>query len=96
MRTLFVGDIVRLKVGMLGKDIGVRGVVYEEYDIGDGPGVSVIFGNGEHDGFSVEEQSEFLEKVDHSMALEGYVFTNVMKLSQHFRSGVFNITKEGA
>lgn len=87
---LRVGDVVRLKTGCLGNLAGHLGVVYEEYDLGEGPGVSVIFVNGEYDGFSPRDQGAFLHQVGHDEACENYKFTNVMKLSQDFRAGVFN------
>ena len=93
MRKMFVGDIVILKVPMLGNPAGAHGVVYEEYDLGSGPGASVIFSNGEYDGFSVDEQDRFLTKVHHSEILAEYQFTNVMTLSSHFEAGVFDAIK---
>jgi len=43
-----------------------------------------------YDGFDLEEQKLFLEKVAFSKELSGYRFMNVMKLSQDFDRGVFN------
>ncbi len=88
-RTMFTGDQVLLKVEMLGKKPGAVGVVYEEYDIGAGPGVSVIFSNGEFSGFADWEQEEFLEKAGHDEVLACYSFQNVHLLQEHFRAGVF-------
>jgi hypothetical protein len=85
-----MGDIVVLKLGMLGNATGAHGVVYEEYNFGDGPGVGVIFSNGNYDGFSTDEQDEFLERVGHSDVLAEYQFTNVTVLSRHFDCGVFD------
>lgn len=64
--------------------------MYETYSDFEGRGTacSVIFENGEYDGFSVRDQQEFFEyvkDVDFS-----YNFTNVMKLSRDFDSGLFN------
>ena len=56
MKNLLVGMVVTLKVPCLGNQAGVKGVVYETYDLGGRPGCSVIFRNGLHDGFSPEEQ----------------------------------------
>lgn len=84
-----VGTIVELLRPMLGNKAGVKGVVYENYNIGHGPGISVIFVNGEYDGFSVDER-KFLKKVGFNKKLSYYIFTNVMKLSNDFRDGFFN------
>lgn len=90
-RALFVGDIVITIVkDLLGNKGGTKGVVYEEYDIGNGPGASVIFENGEYDGFSHSEQTEMLLKVGHSEECENYGFKGVIKLSNDFNLGFFN------
>lgn len=89
-RALFVGDKVTLKVPMLGCNIGDVGVVYEEYDLGDGHGASVIFSNGLYDGFSPDEQEKFLKKIGRCDDVKGYSFTNVIRLERDFREGVFN------
>ena len=89
MRKLFLGDRVELKVEMFGLKPGAMGVVYEEYDLGEGPAVSVIFENGEYDGFARWEQEEYLKNVGHSPSVAAYQFRNVMMLSRDFRAGVF-------
>ncbi len=90
MRELEIGDIVTLKIDLLGNPKSSEGVVYEKYSLGEKGGVSVIFENGEYDGFSVGEQKEYLERIGHDITLEDYVFVNVMKLSQDFDNGVFD------
>ena len=89
-RKLFIGDTVVLLREVLGNDAGTKGVVYEEYDLGDGPGASVIFENGNYDGFSVDDQKNFLHHVGHYNPCENYQFTNVMQLSRDFDAGFFN------
>lgn len=90
-RNLFVGDIVITKVDdLLGNKGGTKGVVYEKYDLGKGPGASIIFENGEYDGFSVDEQEKMVMKIGHDDYCAGYIFDNVMTLSRDFRDGVFN------
>jgi hypothetical protein len=85
------GTIVKLKErAMLGVPVGTRGVVYDTYDIGWGPGVSVIFPNGNHDGFSQEEQNVFLDPVGFDHLTSQYNFINVMKLHTDFEKGLFN------
>lgn len=90
-RKLSVGDVVKIttKLSLLGNDPGALGVVYEEYDLGYGPGASVIFPNGEYDGFSPEEQRAMLERVGHCKEVAGYQFDNVMRLSHDFQRGFF-------
>lgn len=83
-----VGSKVRLKIFCLGNKPGTIGVCYETYDIGWGPGISVIFPNGEYDGFSQEEQKGFLEFVEDTNF--SYNFQNVMTLSRDFDKGVFD------
>jgi len=83
------GSIVRLKECMLGNNAGEIGVAYDEYNLSEGPGISVIFPNGKYDGFSPEEQKKFLELVDFDAKVSIYNFHNVMELSQHFKTGFF-------
>lgn len=84
-----LGDIVRLTAVCLGNPKGTLGYVYQEYPDFDGPytSVSVIFENGEYDGFSAQEQFLMLEYV-RSTDFE-YHFKNVMKLSQDYNNKVF-------
>lgn len=87
-RTLFVGDIVIAKVrGLMGNPGGAKGVVYEEYDIGDGPGVSIIFENGQYDGFSPKDQERMVLKVGFHKWTSDYKFNNVIELGQDFDEG---------
>lgn len=94
MKTLYsTGDVVKLKVPMLDNPAGTLGICYEEYNIGnDHPGSSFIFENGSYDGFSLEEQVEFLENAAHDASLENYIFTNVGQLISDFRNGLFRET----
>ena len=90
-RKLIVGDVVILKDSllMMSCPIGTKGCVYEEYDIGDGPGAGVIFENGTYDGFSPEDQESFFDFVAHCDECEDYVFRNVMQLSRDYDKGLF-------
>jgi len=87
---LNVGDVVTLAVPVLGNDIGSMGVVYNTYtDFDDDTkeGISVIFENGEYDGFSFDDQEVYLNEENVKCIpfyIRGYKFTNVMKLSQDF------------
>lgn len=83
-----IGTIVRLKVPLLGNPAGALGVCYETYTLGTRGGSSFIFENGDYDGFSANEQDEFLEFVEASSFR--YSFTNVLKLSNDFSNGLFD------
>jgi hypothetical protein len=85
-----VGSVVELKIEILGNPKGTIGFVYEVYDIGDGPGVSVIFPNGNYDGFSPDDQKIMLKEVGFNSLIAEYQFTNVYKLSLDFDSGMFD------
>ena len=82
-----VGTLVKLKVPCLGNKIGTKGVCYEVYNLGNHNGASVIFENGNYDGFGEDEQEQWLEVIEHSKFK--YNFTNVIKLSNDFENGVF-------
>jgi hypothetical protein len=82
-----VGTLVKLKCECLGNPPGTVGVCYEEYDLGGDHGSSFIFENGNYDGFSIEDQRLFLERIGHYPLT--YVFTNVMKLSEDYNNKVF-------
>jgi hypothetical protein len=98
-----IGTIVTLKTPCLGNPTGTKGICYEKYVLGCEKidpytseiicGVSIIFENGNYDGFNDKEQEELLSIVKHTDF--NYTFTNVMKLSQDFDNGIFSILKEG-
>ena len=82
-----VGDIVKLKMPIMGEPTGTKAFVYEEYRL-DGNGVSLITENGEDlGGFSEEEQKDFLEKVGKSDL--DYRFISVLRLADDFDKGYF-------
>ena len=91
-----VGDVVTLKCYCLGNPIGTKGVIFNEYEDFDVPnrmGVTIIFENGNYDGFSVEEQEVFLEKKEMkyiSQKIISYKFENVMKVSDDYRNGCWD------
>lgn len=89
--TMLVGTIVKLKRECLDNPKDTKGVCYERYDRGKGEeGVSIIFENGKHDGFSLEEQKEILIPIGISEDLMSYEFEYVGKLIEDFRKGIFN------
>ena len=71
---------------------GALAVVYENYDFeGRMFGVSMIFQNGNYDGFSEEDMQIFeVNPVRLNPHLAKYKFQNVGQLSDHFRIGVFD------
>lgn len=88
-----IGTIVELKVECLGNSIGTKGVVYEnyiDYDDTSKIAASIIFKNGDYDGFSYNEQKMFLKYVRHSVDYSCYNFRNVMQVSRDFRDGYWN------
>lgn len=93
---LDIGNVVTLKVDMLGNTPGTRGVVYDlypDFDDSSKNGVSIIFENGDYDGFSIEEQELFLDKdnvINISNKVKDYKFENVMKLSRDFDNGLWD------
>lgn len=89
--TTHVGDRVRVGRPCLDNPADAVAVCYEVYDRGDGSiGLSLLFQNGSHDGFSPSDADLFkLVRIDHMPALASYQFTNVMRLDHDFRAGVF-------
>jgi len=94
-----VGTIVELRVDCLGNPKGTKGVVFYHY----GTGFQAIFKNGNYDGFSLTrkvleskhiEADYFLEDVGFEPSLANYEFTSVIKVSQDFAKGVFDIVWE--
>ena len=84
-----VGTKVKLKVPCLGNEIGTIGYVYEQYQDFDNPrtlGVSVIFKNGNYDGFSAKEQLVFLDVVGYIYRYAFYQFSNVMRLQRDYNN----------
>lgn len=81
-----VGTIVKLTVPCLGNPAGTLGVGFNDY----GDGCQFIFANGNYDGFSIDEQSQFLKEVGFSEELSDYEFESVIKTSNDFDYGVFD------
>lgn len=89
-----VGTIVKLKRQCLGNLPQTLGVCYEQYDLSTQSqtmiGHSIIFANGRYDGFSLEEQAEFLDVQGFDATIAQYEFSNVMQLSRDFENGIFD------
>ncbi len=88
---MIVGTVVKLRTKFLDNMSGTKGICYETYDIGQQGGASIIFENGKYDGFSPEEQKEILIPLGFNEDLMNYKFQNVMKLSEDFEEGVFDL-----
>lgn len=86
-----IGTIVELKIPCLGNPVGSRGICFDVYELGE-PGSQVIFQNGDHCGFSIDEQDTFFNIIKRVPLT--YQFINVMKLSDDFRKGVFKPMEE--
>lgn len=85
-----IGDMYRVKVPVLGNNVGAIGVVFNEYPDYDFPdllGFQIIFPNGDYDGFSISEQVWLLEFYGHDERFENYEFKNVMQVSRDFQKG---------
>lgn len=85
-RIFLVGSVVRLKSELLDNPAGAFGVCYDTYQIGSRQGSSFIFENGKNDGFSPDEQNEFLRLVGQSSEIAQYIFTNAVQLNADFRT----------
>lgn len=64
------------------------GIVFDEYLLGFESGVQVIWQNGEHCGYSRDEEPSFFYKTGKHVPLN-YVFTNVIRLNDDYRNGKF-------
>jgi hypothetical protein len=84
-----IGQRVILKVRMLGNEPGTLGYVFNEYPDfdGNGLGIQVIFPNGEYDGFSVQEQKEFLSCGVIDWRYSNYKFVNVIRVARDYDTG---------
>jgi hypothetical protein len=80
------GDIVLLRRPMLGEEQHSVGVVFYDYT----EGVQVIFMDGGYDGFSSQEQTDFLLLVGHDEQSTLYQFKNVMQVSFDYQEGMWN------
>ena len=98
MQSLTVGTLVQLKRECLYNPEGTVGVIYEVYertwardDERERYGVSVIFPNGRHDGFSASERALLLTIVGITTArpVLQYQFKHVTQLVRDFELGLF-------
>lgn len=84
-----VGTVVKSKVDLWALEVkkGDIGLCYVTYSIGNRDGQSIIFENGNYDGFSDKEVEEFLNTVGEVDM--PYRFQNVMCLSQDYKNNYF-------
>lgn len=92
-----VGDLVKVARPCLGNPADAIAVVYEVYARGGtSEGRSLIFPNGNYDGFSDRDCRLFgLERVGHRPDFASYVFVNVSKLWLDWRAGRFDMAAAG-
>lgn len=89
-RALAVGDLVVVGRSCMGNPAGARAVVVEQYDLGDGASWSLLFENGNHDGFPPRDLEIFeCVKAGHVSSLADYRFTSALRLYADWRAGVF-------
>ena len=95
---LHVGTFVQLKRHCLFNPEGTVGVVYEVYERTwrakedhERFGISVIFPNGRHDGFSASERQLLLTVIGGctDQAVRNYHFTHVTQLMRDYEQGLF-------
>lgn len=88
-----VGTVIQTPIRIFGNDdsaSGCIGVVYEHYQLGNVPGISIIFPNGYYDGFSEEEVKVFkISPKGFCKSCADYQFSNVMQLATDFKAGYF-------
>lgn len=88
-----IGSICKLLVDCLGNPAGTKGLVIETYpDFDDNKklGITVLFPNGNLDGFSIREQRDYLEIVNLDERYADYIFKSVVSTSVEFRNGFFD------
>jgi hypothetical protein len=87
---LAVGDIVVVGKPCMGNPAGARAVVIEEYDLGRGASWTLLFQNGNFDGFPPRDLALFdVSHVGHHPALASYHYTNALRLTADWRNGFF-------
>lgn len=85
-----IGMVVTTAKKVLDAPEGSIGVIYEHYEFGNHYGISVIFSNGNYDGFSREDADNFdLFPVRMESPLQQYQFKDVGTLVNDFRKGFF-------
>jgi hypothetical protein len=84
-----VGTKVKAKRALppLRTEIGDIGFVYANYDYGTYSGASIIFERGGYEGFSEEEQEQFLENLGVDVRYEDYKFTGVVGMYSDYLFG---------
>ena len=83
---LVVGSKVKAKRAFpaIRVEVGEIGYVYENYEFGSGSnkhvGAGIIFSKGGYDGFSLEEQKEYLEDLGIDERYKNYHFSGVINM----------------
>jgi hypothetical protein len=85
-----IGMRCSVGVPVLGNPAGSPAVIYEHYRIGERRGVSLLFPNGNYDGFSSESLQIFdVQPKGLIRSCADYQFTNVIRLRDDFNRGLF-------
>lgn len=96
MITWKVGDVVRVAHACLESPAGSVALVVEVYDrraigAGDGLGITLLFANGNYDGFSADDVLAWgVERLGHAPGLAAYRFTSAVRLYDDWRRGLFD------
>ena len=86
-RLFELGDMVQINVSFCNEPKGVKAIVYEEYNLGNEEGISIITENGINiGGFSPDEQKQYLKPISKTRC--NYQFENVMKLDHDFKKEI--------
>jgi hypothetical protein len=89
-RSYPIGLVVTTAKTVISAKAGSLGVVYEHYSFGEHEGISVIFANGDYDGFSCQDTAVFdLTPVRIEKHLADYKFKTVGSLMKDYREGYF-------
>jgi len=93
MKPLRVGDVVRVSRGVLGnleQSLAVVVEVYARGEPGDERGVTLLFPNGQADGFSSADLAVCgVSRVGHRPTLAAYQWRSIVHLLEDYRRGRF-------
>jgi hypothetical protein len=90
-----VGTIYKLRtdipaLGLKAGDIGVAIEQYPDFDMPGESGATVIFDNGNFDGFSAYERGTFLIPQGKDEDIANYQFVNSVQLTNDYFDGLFD------
>lgn len=89
---LIVGDVVVVERATGVNDAHARAVVVERYVLGNRPGWTLLFNDGQHDGFSPDDCAICgVRRVGHEPSVADYVFRSALQLLFDFERGRFAV-----